>query len=57
MLGETNVKVFKDVTVNEGISMGILIMVLFFFGMYPKPIIDLITPSLEAILTNINRFN
>jgi len=28
---------------------------LFFFGMYPKPIIDLITPSLENILTQINR--
>jgi NADH-quinone oxidoreductase subunit M len=57
MLGETNSKIFKDVTINEGISLGIIICVLFIFGMYPKPIIDLITPSLEAILTNVNRFN
>jgi NADH-quinone oxidoreductase subunit M len=57
MLGETNSKIFKDVTINEGISLGLIICVLFIFGMYPKPIIDLITPSLEAILTNVNRFN
>ena len=57
MLGETNSKIFKDVTFNEGFSMVIIIAVLFFFGMYPKPITDLITPSLENILIQINRFN
>jgi NADH-quinone oxidoreductase subunit M len=57
MLGETNAKIFKDVTFNEGLSFVIIIAVLFFFGMYPKPIIDLITPSLENILTQVNRFN
>jgi NADH-quinone oxidoreductase subunit M len=57
MLGETNTKVFADVTINEGITLVIIIAVLFFFGMYPKPIIDLITPSLEEILTQINRIN
>ncbi|MES2545571.1 MAG: NADH-quinone oxidoreductase subunit M [Bacteroidota bacterium] len=57
MLGETNTKIFSDVTFNEGLTMVIIIAVLFFFGMYPKPIIDLITPSLENILTQINRFN
>jgi len=57
MLGETNSKVFADVTFNEGLGLVIVIVVLFFFGMYPKPIIDLITPSLENILTQINRFN
>ena len=55
MLGETNTKVFKDVTMNEGISLLVIIGVLFFFGMYPKPINDLITPSLEGILQVINR--
>ena len=55
MLGETNTKIFADVTVNEGISMVVIVAVLFFFGMYPKPIIDLITPSLETILNTINR--
>ncbi|WP_035668724.1 NuoM family protein [Flavobacterium sp. 83] len=57
MLGETNSKVFADVTINEGITLVIVIAVLFFFGLYPKPIIDLITPSLEEILTQINRIN
>ena len=57
MLGETNAKIFKDVTFNEGLSLVTIIAVLFIFGMYPKPIIDLISPSLENILTQINRFN
>ncbi|HLA56058.1 MAG TPA: proton-conducting transporter membrane subunit, partial [Flavobacterium sp.] len=56
MLGETNAKVFKDVTFNEGLTMVIIIAILLFFGFYPKPITDLITPSLENILANINRF-
>ncbi len=55
MLGETNSRIFADVTFNEGLSLVIIIAVLFFFGMYPKPIIDLITPSLEEILKAINR--
>ena len=57
MLGETNSKAFADVTINEGITLVLIIGVLFFFGMYPKPITDLITPSLEEILTQINRIN
>jgi NADH-quinone oxidoreductase subunit M len=32
------------------------VAVLFFFGLYPKPIIELISPSLESILVSINRF-
>jgi len=55
MLGQTNAKIFTDVTINEGITMITIIAVLFFFGLYPKPITDLITPSLENILTIINR--
>lgn len=55
MLGETNTKPFADVTISEGITLVLIIGVLFFFGMYPKPITDLITPSLEEILKVINR--
>jgi NADH-quinone oxidoreductase subunit M len=55
MLGETNTNFFADVTLNEGITLVSIIVVLFFFGLYPKPIMDLITPSLENILTQINR--
>ncbi len=54
MLGETNSKMFRDVTLNEGISFGVIIAVLLFFGFYPKPIIELITPSLEIILKTIH---
>jgi NADH-quinone oxidoreductase subunit M len=50
MLGEANSKVFKYVSVSEAITLLLIIAVLFFFGMYPKPINDLITPSLENIL-------
>jgi NADH-quinone oxidoreductase subunit M len=57
MLGETNTKLFADVTFYEGLTLVIIIGVLFFFGLYPKPIMTLITPSLENILTQINRFN
>jgi NADH-quinone oxidoreductase subunit M len=57
MLGETNTKVFKEVTFNEGLTLVIIIGVLFFFGLYPKPITDLITPSIENIINQINRTN
>jgi len=50
MLGEANPKIFKDVSVSEATTLLLIIAVLFFFGMYPKPINDLITPSLENIL-------
>jgi NADH-quinone oxidoreductase subunit M len=53
MLGETNTKIFKDVTFNEGLSLILIIAVLFFFGLYPKPIMELITPSIENIITQI----
>lgn len=56
MLGETNAKPFRDVTFSEGLVMTLIIGVLFFFGMYPKPISDLVTPSIEQILFYINRF-
>ena len=55
MLGEANSKTFADVTLNEGISLIAIIAVLLFFGFYPKPITDLISPSLEIILNVINK--
>jgi NADH-quinone oxidoreductase subunit M len=55
MLGDTNSKTFADVSLNEGISLVVIIAVLIFFGFYPKPITDLITPSLENILNVINK--
>ena len=55
MLGETNTKVFADVTTNEAITLVVIIGFLLFFGLYPKPIVELVTPSLNEILSNINR--
>jgi NADH-quinone oxidoreductase subunit M len=57
MLGETNTKVFTDVTISEALVFVILIAFLLFYGLYPKPIVDLVTPSIKEILTQINRFN
>ena len=54
MLGETNIKIFTDVTTNETITFIIIIAFLLFFGLYPKPIVDLVTPSLKEILSTIN---
>ena len=55
MLGETNTKVFTDVTLNETIILVIILGFLLFFGLYPKPIVDFVSPSIEAILVHINR--
>ncbi len=57
MLGETNTKVFADITVSETIVFVILIGFLLFYGLHPKPIVDLVNPSIKEILTQINRFN
>jgi NADH-quinone oxidoreductase subunit M len=55
-VGETNTKVFADVTFKKDL-LWFLSSLYYSFGMYPKPITDLITPSLENILTQINRIN
>lgn len=55
MLGETNSKAFADVTLNEGITLIVIIAFLIFFGLYPKPILDFITPSLKEIVETINK--
>ncbi|HNP33099.1 MAG TPA: NADH-quinone oxidoreductase subunit M [Flavobacterium sp.] len=57
MLGETNSKAFADITTNEAITFVVIIVFLIFFGLYPKPLVDLVTPSLKEILISINRFN
>ncbi len=55
MLGETNAKVFADVTTTEAITLVVIIAFLLFFGLYPKPFVDLVSPSLKEILIQINR--
>ncbi len=56
MLGERNISFFADVTFKEATTLVIIIAALLFFGLYPKPLTDLIAPSIENILANINRF-
>jgi NADH-quinone oxidoreductase subunit M len=46
----------SDVTFKEGFALVVIIVYSFFWDV-SKPITDLITPSLENILTHINRIN
>lgn len=55
MLGETNPKVFAEVNLNEAIVFITIIGFLLFFGLYPKPINDLVNPAIKEILAVINR--
>jgi NADH-quinone oxidoreductase subunit M len=55
MLGETNTKVFADVTFNEGFALVLIIAVLFFSNV-SKTNYRLDT-KFEDILTQINRIN
>jgi NADH-quinone oxidoreductase subunit M len=57
MLGGKNQKIFSAITLSETIVFVVIIAVLLFFGLYPKPITDLITPALEQILNNINKYD
>jgi NADH-quinone oxidoreductase subunit M len=54
MLGDTNSKAFADVTVNEAITLIVIIGFLLFFGLYPKPFTDLVSPAIETTLNQIN---
>jgi NADH-quinone oxidoreductase subunit M len=56
MLGEANTKTFTKLTSNEIIVFVIIIAVLLFFGLFPKPITDLVNPSLQVILKSINKY-
>jgi NADH-quinone oxidoreductase subunit M len=55
MLGETNTRIFADVTLNETIVFVTIIGFLLFFGLYPKPINELVNPAIQNILAVINR--
>lgn len=57
MLGDRDSRIFADVNFSEGVVFVLIIGVLLFFGLYPKPIVDFITPDLQEILMHINRFN
>jgi len=50
MLGETNKKIFSEINLQEKIVFVIIIAVLMLFGLYPKPLNDLIVPTIEKTL-------
>lgn len=52
MLG-SETKSFQKITKQESIVLVIVVGLTIFFGLFPQPIIDLITPSLQSILTQI----
>jgi NADH-quinone oxidoreductase subunit M len=53
MLGETNVRTagFEDLNARELTIFAILIIGIFAMGVYPKPFMQLVQPSLETILS------
>lgn len=52
MLGDET-KPFQKITKQESIVLVIVVALTIFFGLFPQPIIDLIEPSLQSILTQI----
>jgi len=52
MLG-SETKSFHKISTQESIVLVIVVGLTIFFGLFPQPIIDLITPSLQSILTQI----
>ena len=56
MLGETNslTKNFTDLTFNEKAVLVPIAIIVIITGIYPKPIFDLISPSIDHILSFIN---
>jgi len=52
MLG-SDTKTFHKISKQESIVLVIVVGLTIFFGLFPQPIIDLITPSLQSILTQI----
>jgi len=52
MLG-SETKSFQKISKQESIVLVIVVGLTIFFGLFPQPIIDLITPSLQSILTQI----
>lgn len=55
MLGEASMKHFADLKKDEMLIFIFVVLVLLFFGVYSKPVVDLVSPSLNEILMYINR--
>ena len=46
---------FTDINLHETVILGTIILALLFFGIYSKPVTELIAPSIDEILTYIKR--
>jgi NADH-quinone oxidoreductase subunit M len=55
--GTVNDKVtrFKDVNVREVFSIAPLIALIIFLGIYPKPVLDIINPAVQATLSDVHK--
>jgi NADH-quinone oxidoreductase subunit M len=45
----------KDLTLREGLVVAPLILLLLFFGFYPKPLLDVINPAVAATLQDVGK--
>ncbi len=48
-------KPFRDITWREGVVMAPLIVLIVLLGVYPKPVLDRITPSVDQLLTHVEQ--
>lgn len=55
MLGESTGRTFRDLSYTETFVFAVLVLVLLFFGVYVKPVTDLVSSSLSEIVMYINR--
>lgn len=55
MLGPANARPFAELSWTEIITLTAVAALLLFFGLYPKPLLELVAPTLEQILTIIQK--
>lgn len=53
MTGPGNHTFFADLKPNESFVFALLVLLVFFFGIYPQPVIELISPSVKEIMEHI----
>jgi NADH-quinone oxidoreductase subunit M len=46
---------FREITWREGLVMAPLVLAIVFLGIYPKPVLDRITPSVDALITHVEQ--
>jgi NADH-quinone oxidoreductase subunit M len=46
---------FKEMTARERLVMAPLVLAIVFLGVYPKPVLDRITPSVNALITHVQQ--